>query len=435
MSMNNNFTVSRVPSTHRLPFFSLALIHMGMLTALDQFMLGAVLGHSMTISEAFWAITGGSIIFFIATFGLGYAGMKEGLSGSMLSRWCGFGRTGSALVGLLIAVSLMGWFGVQNAVFARSLDFSTGGVLGFKGAAALSGISLTILVAFGIGALKYTARIAVPLFLINVLYITWAIFTGDTPQNIAPQAGDPISVSTGMTLVVGGAIVASLITPDITRYSRSASSVFWMVLLTIFLGEYLVNGFAIYLAMKLNTADVVTIMSQASTGIGFLVVVFSTLRINDLNLYSSSLGVANFVEVLTRRKCSYLLLTLLIGMTSTLLSVFGILDRFVDFLTLLGIFFPPVIGVMLTDYFLLKTHKKALDYSRITGNIPSETPLFGFCAIIASLAGGVAGYFITDGVPAVTSLVAGCLAYLLLKMALACVTAASRQKPQARMHH
>lgn len=435
MNLNNNFTVSRVPGAHRLPFFSLALIHMGMLTALDQFMLGAVLGHSMTIKEAFLAITGGSVIFFIATFGLGYAGMKEGLSGSMLSRWCGFGRTGSALVGLLIAVSLMGWFGVQNAVFARSLDFSTGGILGFKGAAALSGISLTILVAFGIGALKYTARIAVPLFLVNVVYITWVIFSGNTPPDAAPQIESPLSVSTGMTLVVGGAIVASLITPDITRYSRSTSSVFWMVLLTVFLGEYVVNGFAIYLAMRLNTADVVTIMSQASAGIGFLVVVFSTLRINDVNLYSSSLGVANFIEVLTGRKFSYLFLTLLIGFTSTLLSVFGILDKFVDFLTLLGIFFPPVIGVMLTDYFLLKTHRKALDHSRIRGSIPTKTPRFGFCAIAASLLGGVAGYVITDGVPAVTSLVVGCLSYLVLKFVMDFAASFSRYKFRAGSHN
>ncbi len=420
MNTTNNFTVSRVPANHRMAFFSLALIHMGMLTALDQFMLGAVLGHSMSVKDAFLAITGGSIIFFIATFGLGYAGMKEGLSGSMLARWCGFGRAGSSLVGLLIAISLMGWFGVQNAVFARSLDFSTGGVMGFKTAAALSGITLTVLVAFGIGALKYTARIAVPLFLLNVIYISWSIFSGDVHQ---PPA-EPVSlltVSAGITLVVGGAIVASLITPDITRYSRNGNSVFWMTLLTIFLGEYLVNGLAVYLALKLNTSDVVTIMSQASAGVGFLAVVFSTLRVNDLNLYSSSLGVANFLEVLTGRKVSYLLLILFAGLVSTALSVVGILDRFVDFLTLLGIFYPPVIGVMLTDYYLLKTHRDALNQSREKGDIPAETPRYGVNAILASVVGGAAGYFITAGVPALTSLLAGSLAYysftLMKKMA------------------
>ncbi len=40
-------------------------------------------------------------------------------------------------------------------------------------------------------------------------------------------------------------------------------------------------------------------MSQAAGGAGLLVVVFSTLRVNDLNLYSSSLGIVNAVEGIT----------------------------------------------------------------------------------------------------------------------------------------
>ncbi|CBY28782.1 putative permease [Yersinia enterocolitica subsp. palearctica Y11] len=43
---------------------------MGMLTALDQFMLGAVLGNSMTLADAFTAILIGSIIFGVVTYGL-----------------------------------------------------------------------------------------------------------------------------------------------------------------------------------------------------------------------------------------------------------------------------------------------------------------------------------------------------------------------------
>jgi len=94
MSLHENYSVERVPAAARLPFWGVALVHMGMLTALDQFMLGATLGHSMSYAHAFMAITAGSLIFFVATFGLGYAGMREGISGSLLARWCGFGRGG-----------------------------------------------------------------------------------------------------------------------------------------------------------------------------------------------------------------------------------------------------------------------------------------------------------------------------------------------------
>ena len=119
MESLDDYPVSRVPESARLPFFNVALVHIGMLTALDQFMLGAVLGHSMTLGQAFLAITIGSAIFGVVTLGLGYAGMREGMSGSLLARWCGFGRVGSVLIGVIVAVSLLGWFGVQNAVFAE----------------------------------------------------------------------------------------------------------------------------------------------------------------------------------------------------------------------------------------------------------------------------------------------------------------------------
>jgi len=44
-----NLTVSLTAA--RLPFWGVALVHMGMLTVLDQFMLGTTLGHSMSYSH------------------------------------------------------------------------------------------------------------------------------------------------------------------------------------------------------------------------------------------------------------------------------------------------------------------------------------------------------------------------------------------------
>ncbi|KHN58988.1 allantoin permease [Dickeya fangzhongdai] len=422
MESIDDYPVSRVPAAVRLPFFNVALVHIGMLTALDQFMLGAVLGHGMAPGEAFMAIAIGSAIFGVVTLGLGYAGMREGLSGSLLARWCGFGRLGAVLIGAIIAVSLLGWFGVQNAVFAKSLNFALGDRLGFGWSAALSGCALTLLVTFGFKALRYTARIAVPLFVMVVGYISLMTLTGHDVAELVQKenAGAAISVSAGATMVVGGCIVASLITPDMTRYSRRGRHVFWITILSIMVGEFVVNGLAILIARALNTADIVTIMSQTAGGIGLITVVFSTLRINDINLYSSSLGIANAVEGATGKKLSYQSITLLIGLLGTFLSVIGILDRFVDFLTLLGVFFPPVIGVMLVDYYILRTSRKLLDESRRHGELPDadSTPCVGWAAIIASLAGSVVGFYTDWGVPALNSLLAASLLYGFIRAVL-----------------
>ncbi|MCQ8232130.1 purine-cytosine permease family protein [Pectobacterium carotovorum] len=419
MEKIDDYPVSRVPLSVRLPFLNVALVHIGMLTALDQFMLGAVLGHSMTLGQAFLAIFIGSAIFGVVTIGLGYAGMKEGMSGSLLARWCGFGRIGSVLIGLVIAVSLIGWFGVQNAVFAKALNFAMADKLGFGWSAALSGIALTLLVAFGFRALRFTAKIAVPMFVIVVGYISIMTLSGHNIAELIASApnGEAISISAGATMVVGGCIVASLITPDMTRYSQKGKHVFWMTMLSIIVGEFMVNGLAIIIARALNTADVVTIMSQAAGGIGLIAVIFSTLRVNDINLYSSSLGIANAIEGVTGKKLRYVSITLVIGVIGTLLSVAGILDRFIDFLTLLGVLFPPIIGVMLVDYYILRTHKTLLETSRAEGQLPdsAQTPLIGWPAIIASTVGAIVGLAFEWGVPAFNSLLAASLLYLIIQ--------------------
>ncbi|WDF99765.1 cytosine permease [Pectobacterium carotovorum subsp. carotovorum] len=419
MEKIDDYPVSRVPLSVRLPFLNVALVHIGMLTALDQFMLGAVLGHSMTLGQAFLAIFIGSAIFGVVTVGLGYAGMKEGMSGSLLARWCGFGRIGSVLIGLVIAVSLIGWFGVQNAVFAKALNFAMADKLGFGWSAALSGIALTLLVAFGFRALRFTAKIAVPMFVIVVGYISIMTLSGHNIAELIASApnGEAISISAGATMVVGGCIVASLITPDMTRYSQKGKHVFWMTMLSIIVGEFMVNGLAIIIARALNTADVVTIMSQAAGGIGLIAVIFSTLRVNDINLYSSSLGIANAIEGVTGKKLRYVSITLVIGLIGTLLSVAGILDRFIDFLTLLGVLFPPIIGVMLIDYYILRTHETLLETSRAEGQLPdsAQTPLIGWPAIIASTVGAIVGLAFEWGVPAFNSLLAASLLYLVIQ--------------------
>ncbi|EEP92701.1 Permease for cytosine/purines uracil thiamine allantoin [Yersinia kristensenii ATCC 33638] len=182
----------------------------------------------------------------------------------------------------------------------------------------------------------------------------------------------------------------------------------------------MVNGLAILIAKTLGTADVVTIMSQAAGGAGLLVVVFSTLRVNDLNLYSSSLGIVNAVEGLTGKKLKYISTTLVIGVLGTTLSVLGILDRFVDFLTVLGVVFPPIIGIMLVDYYILRTHRKILDKTRQEGKLPddAQTPVIGWVAIIASIVGSIVGLVTEWGIPTINSLVAASFIYWAFKVAV-----------------
>ncbi|WP_342221056.1 cytosine permease [Candidatus Fukatsuia endosymbiont of Tuberolachnus salignus] len=412
----DDYVAERVPLTARSSFLSVALVRIGMTTALSQFMLGAMLGNSMTFGQAMLATLLGSLILEFVSLGLGLAGSHEGLSTSLLARWCGFGRFGSVLIGILLTISLVGWFGVQNAVFAHSLDYALGGRLGFTWSAVLAGGALTVLVAFGFRALSWAAKITVPLFFLVIGWISFGILQEHTLSHLVTRLpmGAPMTLGAGATIVAGGYMVGALITPDISRFCQNGRHVFWMTLISIIVGEFIVNGIAILVARALNTADVVTIMTQSAGWIGLLTVILATTKNNDACLYSSSLSLANVVEGVTCRKLSRTKLTIILGVIGTLLSMLGILERFTGFLILLGVVFPPIAGVMLVDYYILRTSRHLLDVTRQRQTLPESTQLMGWPAVAACILGAIGGMTIELGIPSFNSLIIACVVYGIL---------------------
>ncbi|QBY45616.1 cytosine permease (plasmid) [Arsenophonus nasoniae] len=415
MSNDDSYSLYRVPHNARLSFFNVTLIRIGQMTSLSQFMLGAMLGHSMTFEQAMIATLCGTLILEFLSLGLGIAGAREGLSISLLSRWTGFGRLGSAIIGSVIAISLLGWFGIQNSILAKAINYSSNNWLGFNLAAIISGLTLTALVAFGVKALNWTAKISVPLFCVVVAWIFFLLVKDHNISNLITTipSGTAISITAGITAVAGGCMTSAFSTPDISRYCQSGKHVFWMTLISILIGEFIVNGISILIAHALDTDDVVTIMGQTAGWIGLLSVILSALKINDLNLYSSSLGIANAIEGVIGKKLSYSYLTIMLGILGTTLSVLGMLDRFVDFLVFLGVLFPPIIGVILIDYYMLKTSRKILDKTREKGLLPDDTstPLIGWTAILACVIGSFVGATVELGIPSLNSLLVASIIY------------------------
>jgi cytosine permease len=411
--LGDDYSLSRVPQSARQSLWSITIVRVGALATISQFILGAALGYGMTFWDAFWATMFGSVILQVISFLLGYAGAREGLSTSLLSRWTGFGRYGSSIIGAIIAIACIGWFGVQNGVFADGLVQATNGKLSLPVAATLTGLGVTILVIFGFKLLSVTATIAVPAFLLAVGVGIYQVLSKHSLFDLTTTApaGDPLTMGVAATMVAGGFIIGAVITPDFSRFAKSGKDVFWMTMIGTFVGELGINMIAVLMAHAARTNDVVSIMVQTSGWLGAIVVVFSTIKINNLNLYSSSLGFTNIFDTVFNIKLNRGVVTLIIGVIGTVLSVLGILDMFVGFLILLGVFIPPVAGIMVIDYFILKTHRKALDESRANGTLPAEVEKMSPVTLIAWAAGFAAGYFVTAGIPSINSLVVSAVVY------------------------
>ncbi|MBN9739776.1 cytosine permease [Amycolatopsis sp. A1MSW2902] len=352
---HDDYSLTRVPDAARRSWPSVAVQRFGQVSSFQQFIVGALLGWGMTFWNAVLAITIGSVLLEVITVLLGIAGVREGLSTSVLARWAGFGRKGSALVGLLVAVSLAGWFGVQNGVFAHGMH-ALGGTVPEWGWALAGGLVITVITVYGFRLMAWTAYLTVPAFLLLAGYsVLDALHTHSLADLIsAPPPGPPLSLGAATTLVSGAFILGALMTPDMTRFNRTRADVVKQTVLSVTLGEYLIGLIGVLLAHAAATSDVVGIVTSSSGLLGTLVLATAILKINDWNLYSSSLGLVNVVDVLFDRKVGRVRVVLVLGVFGTAASALGIADHFAGFLTAVGVLAPPVAGVLIAEYFVLR---------------------------------------------------------------------------------
>lgn len=420
MSNDNDYSLSRVPGEAKQPFWQILMVRIGAICCVSQLMLGAALGYGMSFWGAFWATMLGSVLLQVVSWALGTAAAREGLSTSLLSRWAGLGKMGSAILGGIVAISMVGWFGVQNSVFAEGM-LSITGVLNFPIWAIITGLGITLLVVAGIRWIARVAAVFVPLFVIAVIASAAIVLQDHSLMEYlnSPHPGPALSFGAATTMVAGGFIAGAICTPDYARYLKGGKQVFWMTLIGTFLGELGMNLTAVVLAHATGTDNVTDIMMATSGVLGVLIVVASTVKLNDINLYSSGLGVATAINALFNVKVNRNIMTWTLGIVGTALSVIGIINYFTDFLTLLGVAIPPAAGIMVIDYYLLKRNRPALEATREAGILPKTVERWNPIALIVwvvAFAVGEASTIFAIGIPGLNSLVfAGVVYWVVMK--------------------
>ena len=417
-TVDNDYSLSRIPEGAKQPLWQILMIRIGALCCVSQLVLGASLGYGMSFWDAFWATMLGSVLLQVISWALGTAAAREGLSTSLLSRWAGLGKNGSAVLGGVAAISMIGWFGVQNSVFADGM-YSITGVLNFPIWAVITGLGVTLLVVAGIRWIATFASVFVPLFIIAVIVSAGIVLSDHNIMEFLTTShpGPALSFGAATTMVAGGFIAGAICTPDYARYLKNGTQVFWMTLIGTFLGELGMNLIAVILAHATGTNNVTDIMMATSGVLGVIIVVASTVKLNDINLYSAGLGLATMINALFNVKVNRTIMLWVIGGIGTVLSILGILDYFTSFLTLLGVALPPVAGIMVIDYYILKRNRDKLDESRAKDELPHSVEVWNPMAIIAWIVGfavGEGSSTLNIGIPGLNSLILSGVVYWIL---------------------
>ncbi|NED33049.1 cytosine permease [Streptomyces sp. SID8499] len=414
---SDDYALSRVPRDKRLGFWTMLLQWLAQSGSISQFTLGATIGVGMSFAGAFWAFTLGAVILEVVIFAIGLAGMREGLATPLLTRWAGFGRNGSALVSLVISISLVGWFGVQNTIFGDSVASLVGGPSWLW--CVVAGAAITVLVIFGFRYMAVFAKIVTPLFFAMVAWsVTDALSEHSLSELIhSPAPGQTIPLSVAATAIAGGYMTGAIVSPEMTRYNRKGSHVFLQSASSMILSEYIVGLTGVLLGHMVGNGQVSQIVLSTSGVFGVLVVLMSTAKINDWNLYGSSLGVVNFFHVVFAKRLHRGAVTIVLGIAGTALSAVGIMTHFTDFLSVLGVAIPPVGGIIVAEYWVVRRMRAPLDATRDAGTLPATSPTWVPMSLAIWAAAFCVGKFYDGGIPALNSLLTAFVLYAVLGLA------------------
>ena len=369
VDVSGDYVTTSVPMEERKSSANIFATVAGWIICLSTMLTGGALAMGLDFKSAIIATVIGMAILTVISAPLAALGGKFGVSTTMITRPV-FGMAGSKVFGIIVALlNGIGWFAFQAAFFALTMQqlFPGSFFNNLMVGSIVGGFFMTLTALYGYKGIAILSFLAVPLIIIlSAFGGVAAIETGGGIGELlkATATGTPISISGAIAIVVGNAVLGSLILSDISRYAKSAKT----GAVSASMG-YLVGGvFTIICGLAMayvanvpgvgSTPNLPLVMVTLGLGVGALIIlVLAQWTTNTANLYSASLGIGSFINVPQKVTVA------IMGIIGTLMAVFNVYEIFIPFLMALGTALPPIGGVMLADYYVVHKLVKKEEYS------------------------------------------------------------------------
>jgi len=334
-------------------WFSLASIWLGGMVSIPSLLIGSTLIGGLGFYSTLLAGVLG--IAFVCVFMCleSVAAANERMNTVQLTKHA-FGETGGAiLVGGIVGLATMGWFGVQTNIagvsFSKILNNGFSINISDSISSIFWGVIMLVTAVYGFKLMKWLNYIAVPAILILMVYGLVVSFRGKGWIDlISFQPEQPMSFLSAIGLAIGFVAVGGVISPDINRFAKTKKDAILGSIMGLLPAGVLLLGVGATLAILQGTHDITDIFSKLGYPmLALSILILATWTTNVVNAYSGGLALNQlFMLPESKRKLS----TLLAGTIGTALAVMGILNHFIGFLTILTTTIPPIAGVIIADY-------------------------------------------------------------------------------------
>ncbi len=319
-------------------------------------------GLGLNIAEAFLVILLGSVIGSLMLAAAGLIGSRYGVP-SMVSLRPVLGRAGSFVPTAMNVLQLVGWTSFEVMIMgeaaARMLSGDQGSPLNhafviffglFCGLLAIGGPLVVVR--------QWLEKFGIWLVLASTAWLTYALFTTPiTFPTAAPPASDLATLLLGLDLVIAMPISWWPLLSDYSRFAKKGRSAAGGTALGYTLANswFFLLGAAMVLILG-QSSPVEAILALGFGGIALLFILVDETDNAFANIYSSAVSSQNLHPRLPQRWLVAVFTGLGIVLGGVLTAAGGLAAalNYEFFLLLIGGLFVPLLGVLASDWFLVR---------------------------------------------------------------------------------
>ena len=404
-SAHHGYASELVPESAQGSGWRVFFIVAGSQCGLSCFILSARIFGGMGFTEGLLAVVVGGAIAGILGACSAFTGSRSRMGLAMLADHT-FGHTGSRIVKVVIAIALVGWFGVIISVVGETAALALSQMSGHRVpplAIALpisAGIALMTL--SGATGLERLGKLLVPATAL-VLGLSAFLVSSKLGRVWGTNGSGSLDFASGVSAIVGTYIVGIVIQPDYGRFVRLPSSAAAGAGIALSVAFPLILVFASLASLALGAPQLISAMVLLGFGLPALAILLLGAWIDaSACLYSATLSFAN--QMPRVGFATIVLTTTLIGVTLVLM---GAETVFIPFLVTLGIALPPLATVLILGYFLLPDQTRG-----------AMSALMLACWLVGTSLGFMTTHsqFKLTGLPALNSIIASAIAFGVVRL-------------------
>lgn len=355
--------------TKRNTITSNSLLWFGASVSIAEIMTGGLIAP-LGFEKGFLAIIIGHIIGCILLYLVGTISGNTKFAAIKSSR-ISFGEYGSYTFSVLNIIQLIGWTAVMIISGAKALDIITVSLFDYSNQvmwAVLIGSLIILWVVIGIKNIAKLNIFVVSGLLILSIILGFIIFgKGTSSINLI---SDNMSFGLAVELSIAMCLSWLPLIGDYTSISSNPKIATISSTIAYFIGSTFMYTIGLGGAIYAGTSDISEILLSAGLGvIAVLIVVLSTVTTTFLDVYSAGISFTNITEKINTKK-----LMVIIAIIGMVIAIMTPIEKYQDFLLLIGSVFSPMISILIADFFLLK--KKEISYKFSTTN--TIIWIFGF---------------------------------------------------------